>query len=159
MGTSLRPKGERLMNLVFALANGHYRRIAFFIVGLALTLCSQATFSQSLRSKEEISRIVALEDITVQDGKVSGEVHNNSANTLRDVQLFIRYTWLWDNEFHPGTDDPGASHIYTLPKEIPPGGRVSFTFSPSPPLVKAAGGHFVTSVFITGFTEVIPQTK
>jgi hypothetical protein len=147
------------MDIIFSLANRRNRRIAFFILGLAAILCSHDTFSQSLRSKEEISRIIALENITVQDGRVSGEAHNNSANTLRDVQLFIRYTWLWDNEFHPGSDDPGASYAYTLPKEAPPGGRVSFTFSPSPPLAKATGGHFVTSVSVAGFTEVIPQAK
>lgn len=147
------------MDLVFSLANGQIRRIAFFVVGLAVILCSQDTFSQSLRSKEEISRMIALENISVQDGRVSGEVHNTSANTLRDVQLFIRYTWVWDNEFHPGSDDPGAAYNYTPPKDIPPGGRVSFTFSPSPPLAKATGGHFVTSVSVAGFTEVIPQAK
>ncbi len=148
------------MELIFSLAKGQIRRIAFvIIIGLVAILCAQDTFSQSLRSKEEISRIVTPENITVRGDTVSGEVHNNSANTLRDVQLFIRYTWLWDNEFHPGSDDPGASHTYTLPKEIPPGGRVSFTFSPSPPLAKASGGHFATSVSVAGFTEVIPQTK
>jgi hypothetical protein len=36
---------------------------------------------------------------------------------------------------------------------------VPFTFKPSPPLTKMAGGHFDTSVAIAGFTEVIPQTK
>ena len=145
------------MNTPFYLANGQMKK-TFFLVGLAVMLCSQSTFSQLLRSKEEIGRIVTIENVAVQDGTVSGEARNHSPNTLRDVQLFIRYTWLWDNEFHPGSEDPGTSSIYTLPKEIPPGGRLSFT-SPSPQLPKVPGGRFVTSVFITGFTEVIPQTR
>jgi hypothetical protein len=146
------------MNAHFYLANRQTRN-TFLLVCLAVIFCSQNTFSQSVRSKEEIGRIIAIENVKVQDGTVSGEAHNNSANTLRDVQLFIRYTWLWNNEFHPGSEDPGTSSIYTLPKEIPPGGRLPFTFSPSPALPKVAGGHFVTTVSVAGFTEVIPQTR
>ncbi len=148
------------MNIRFYLANGQ-TRATFFLTCLAVILCSQNTFSQSLRSQEETRRIVDIENLnlSVRTGTVSGEVHNNSSNTLRDVQLFVRHTWLWDNEFHPGSNDPGTSSIYTLPKEIPPGGRLPFTFSPSPPLPKVSGGHFVTTVFITGFTEVIPQKR
>ncbi len=144
------------MNTPFGLANGHIKIV--FLVSLAVVICSPNTYSQSLRSKEEIGRVVTLENVSVQGGTVSGEVRNHSANTLRDVQLFIRHTWLWDNEFHPGSEDPGTSSIYTLPKEIPPDTRLSFT-SPSPQLPKVPGGHFVTSVFVTGFTEVIPQTR
>jgi hypothetical protein len=114
---------------------------------------------QGLRTKEEVSRILAPEKVNVVDGMVSGEVYNRSANTVRDVQIFIRYTWLWDNEMKPGKNDPGTAAYYTLPNEIPPGGRLPFTFKPSSPLAKMPGGRFETTVAIGGFTEVIPQTK
>jgi len=116
-------------------------------------------FPQSVRAREDIARILAVEKINVADGMVSGEVYNRSANTVRDVQLFVRYTWLWDNETKPGKDDPGTSTYYTLPKEIPPGGSLPFTYKPSPPPPKMAGGHFETTVSVAGFTEVIPQTR
>ena len=90
---------------------------------------------------------------------MSGEVLNKSPNLLRDVQLFIRYTWLWDDEKKPGGSDPSTSTLYTLPKEIPAGGRLPFTFSPAPPLPTGTGGHFETSVNIAGFAEVIPQNR
>jgi hypothetical protein len=151
-------KGEALMQSQNYLKSWQTRGIPV-VLSLAVIICAQSTFSQALRSKEEIGRIVAIENLAVQNGTVSGEAHNNSANTLRDVQLFIRYTWLWDNEFHPGSEDPGTSSIYTLPEEIPPGGRLPFTFSPSPPLPKVPGGQFVSSVSVAGFTEVIPQTR
>jgi hypothetical protein len=102
---------------------------------------------------------LSVEKVTVNDGVVSGEVFNRSTRLLRDVQLFIRYTWLWDDELKPGKADPGTSSYYTLQKELPAGGRLPFTFNPSPPLPKASGGHFETTVSIAGFTEVIPQTN
>src|SRR6266508_6844888 len=114
---------------------------------------------QSVRTQEEISRVLTVENVAVRDGGVSGEVVNRGSNTVRDVQLLIRYTWLWDNETKPGKDDPGTSSYSTLPKEIPPGGSLPFTYKPSPPPPKMAGGHFETTVSVAGFTEVIPPTR
>lgn len=131
----------------------------FVLVSLAIVFWWQNTLAQTLRSKEEINRILAIEKVTVKDGTVTGEIQNLSPNTLRDVQLYIRDIWLWDNEFHPGNNDPSTGFVYTVPQEIPPGGRGSFTFSPSPSLPKASGGRFMTQVSPAGYTEVIAPKR
>ncbi len=113
-------------------------------------------WSQSVKTHQDTERVLTIEKLTVKDGIVSGEVSNRSARLLRDVQLLIRYTWLWDDEMKPGKMDPGTSTYYNLQKEIVPGGRLPFTFSPSPPLMQMSGGRYQTSVTIAGFTEVIP---
>jgi hypothetical protein len=100
-----------------------------------------------------------IDKLTVQDDAIAGQIRNRSPHVVRDVQLFIRYTWLWDNEFKPGKDDPGRGVYHVVPAEIPAGGTAPFKFTPTPPLPKRAGGHFETSVAIAGFTEVIPQGK
>ena len=128
-------------------------------MGAMLLATPLPAWSQSVRARDETARIVTIEKITVADSVVSGEVFNRSSNTVRDVQLFIRYTWLSDNETKPGKDDPGTSIYYTLPKEIAPGARLPFSFKPSPPLPQVTGGHFETSVAIAGFAEVIQQTR
>jgi hypothetical protein len=138
-----------------------------FAIGAALVLLT-AIFvprlvdlagAQAIRSQEEIARTITIEKLSVQDGAVAGEVKNLSLYAVRDVQLFIRYTWLWDDERNPGKVDPGTSAYYMLPKEISPGGRLPFNFSPAPPLPKVTGGHFETSVSVAGFAEIIPQAK
>jgi hypothetical protein len=130
------------------------------LVSAGLLAFASVASAQSVRGRDEASRILTVEKFTAAtDGEVSGQVINHSNHTMRDVQLFIRYTWLWDNETKPGKDDPGASTYYTLPKEIPPGASAALNFKPSTPLTKAAGGHFETSVAVAGFTEVIPQSK
>ena len=116
-------------------------------------------WSQSVDDRAEAARILTLENVKFTDGTVSGEVINKSPNTVRDVQLFIRNTWLWKNEFKPGKNDPGTATYYTLPKEIPPGGRTPFTFQTSSPARKMTGGRFEPSVDIAGFTQVIPQKR
>jgi hypothetical protein len=125
--------------------------LAVFILQLA-----PVAYPQNIRSKEEIAAVLAIENLSIRDEIVSGEVRNKAQHELRDVQLFIRYTWLWDDERNPGKTDPGTSSYYTLKQTIPPGEKISFTYKPSPPLPKIAGGRFETSVIIAGFTEVIP---
>ena len=129
------------------------------IVSLVVTVQPPAVRSRMIRSDEETARILIIEKFAVQDGVVSGEVRNKSLHALRDVQLFIRYTWLWDDERHPGKIDPGTSAYHTLNETIPPGDKIAFTFKPSPPLPKIAGGRFETSAKIAGFTEIIPQKQ
>ena len=126
---------------------------------LALPFLPPVARSQEVRSEEEAGRVLAIEKLAVQEGVVSGEVRNKSNRAVRDIQLFIRYTWLWDDERHPGRTDPGTSTYYTLKETIQPGASVNFTFKPSPPLPKVSGGRFDTSVTIAGFTEIIPQKK
>jgi hypothetical protein len=130
------------------------------IVSTVLLLAlPRAADAQAVRDRGEIGRILTIEKLTVAEGTVSGEVFNRSPNAVRDVQLFIRHTWLWDNETKPGKDDPGTSVYHVLPGEIPSGGRLPFSYKPSPPLSRMAGGRFETTVAIAGYTEIIPQSR
>jgi hypothetical protein len=132
---------------------------ALFLLAVILGLRLDLARAQAVRSHEEAARILTIDKLTVQDGKVTGEVNNRASHTVRDVQLLVRYTWLWDDERHPGKVDPGTSAYHSLQQEILPGGTAQFTFLPSPPLPTIAGGHYETSVSVAGFTEVLPQTK
>lgn len=140
-------------------------RLALNVLGFFALAClgfsafRPTAWAQTIRDREQTARIVSVEKVSTTDGSVSGEVINHSKNTLRDVQLLIRYIWLWDNETKPGKNDPSTSSYYNLPGEIPPGGRATFTFKPSPPLAKASGGHFETSASIGGFSEVFLPSR
>jgi hypothetical protein len=135
---------------------GHF---CLLFAGTLVFVWQGPALAQNIRSQDEANRIVAIDKLSVQDGTVAGEIHNRSSRTVRDVQLFIRHTWMWNNEFKPGTDDPGTSTYHTVSGDIPAGGRMPFKYTPSPPLPKRADGYFVTTVLIAGFTEVIPASK
>ena len=136
-------------------------RLGIFVtvVILALIWLGASAQAQKVRSEEETARILALEKVTVRDGVVSGEVRNKANHPVRDVQLFVRYTWLWDDERNPGNIDPGTSTYYALKETIQSGEKIDFIYKPSPPLPKIAGGRFEASVKIAGFTEIIPQKQ
>ncbi len=130
------------------------------LLGLILAPWPKPSFSQNVASQEQAGSVVAIDKVTVQDGTVTGEIRNMSKNTVRDVQLFIRYPWLWANEFRPGKDNPGEAFYQTVAGEIAPGGSMSFKFTPSSPLPKHSGGKFAPpAVSVAGFTQVIRQSR
>jgi len=133
------------------------RLIGVIAMALAIVSLPFVARAQKVLTEAETARIVALEKVTVRDGVVAGEVRNKASHPVREVQLFLRYTWLWDDERHPGSTDPGTSTYYTLKETIQSGDKINFTYKPSPPLPKIAGGRFDTSVKIAGFSEIIPQ--
>jgi hypothetical protein len=137
------------------------RLIGAISMALALAIASPpaAAEAQNVGTGEATARIVAIEKLAVKDGLVTGEVRNRSNHEVREVQLFIRYTWLWEDERNPGKTDPGTSTYYTLKETIQPGATVNFSYAPSPPLSKIAGGRFDTSVTIAGFSEILPQQQ
>src|SRR2546422_4367718 len=94
---------------------------------------------------ERVAEGVALRDVTVDGGVVSGVLTNTSGKVLRDVQLLIQHDWRWRNEFRPGGDDPRPAVYYGVPEEIPPGGPTEFTPPTHPPPPARGGGHFHTS--------------
>jgi len=132
--------------------------IALF-VGMLLLTAPHTTMSQRVASREEIASILSAEKVAASNGTVSGEIHNRGPYSVREVQLFIRYIWLWDDERNPGKIDPGTSAYHTLTKEIRAGGSLPFAFTPSPPLPKVSGGRYEISVAVGGFAQVIPQTR
>ena len=130
------------------------------LLGVILALLPKPAFSQTVASQDQAGSVLAIENLAVQDGTVTGVIRNKSPNTVRDAQLFIRYTFLWKNEFHPGKDNPSAVFFPTVSGDIAPGGSLPFQFTPSPPLAKRSDGKFERpSVFIAGFTQVIQQKR
>ena len=113
----------------------------------------------SLSSSEAAGRVVSLRNVmSTEAGEVSGEVVNNSKQTLRDVRLQILYSWRWKNEYQPGKDDPGKAIYHVLEQEIPPGQTVRFNYEPSPPFASREDGQFDIGVKVVGFAQVFPGT-
>ena len=88
------------------------------------------------------------------DGEVSGEVANTSKQTVRDLELQILYSWRWQDEYHPGKDDPGRAVYVTVDREIAPGQSVPFNYKPAPPVPSRKDGYFDIGVKVVGLTRV-----
>ncbi|HEV3112491.1 MAG TPA: hypothetical protein VGY99_18550 [Candidatus Binataceae bacterium] len=112
---------------------------------------------QDLITNRQLAQSLAVRDVVAQpNGSISGTIVNHAGLTVRDVKLMINYAWVWNNDFRPGEDSPGRTVYITAPAAIPPHGQGSFTYQPPEPLSSENDGHFVPSVHVVGFTQMIP---
>ena len=101
----------------------------------------------------ELARQVAVRDVKMDDGTVSGTVVNTSSVPMRDVKLLVRYGWLWKNERRPGADTPGRIAWVTLPGELRPGESKPFT-APAESLPRRNDGRFVPSAEVAAVVDL-----
>lgn len=125
------------------------------LLGVLILPLHSARATAPVVPASEAAQTIVINDLRVQEGSVSGTVVNKSSATVRGVELLLRQTWLWNNERHPGTDSPGRTLPFTLAADVAPNASVPFTFQ-TPPLAQRSDGRFVTTMDVTGFSEVGP---
>jgi hypothetical protein len=114
-----------------------------------------ATATGAVVQPSEAARTIVINDLNVQEGSISGTIVNKSSATVRGVELSLRQAWLWNDERHPGTDSPGRTLPFTLGADVAPNASAPFAFQ-TPPLAQRSDGRFVTTMDVTGFSEVGP---
>jgi hypothetical protein len=133
----------------------HSRLAAVSFAALALAGIAIAA-ETTIVAPEKLQKIVEVRDVRAQPDEVSGVLVNLSSNRVRDVRVQINRSWLWKDEYHPGADkdNPGRSVVYAVPGEIPPGGRLPFTYRPDSALPERSDGSFETSVSVVSLEQM-----
>ena len=132
---------------LFALAAG-----LSVVVGY-VTMPSMTVIAATPQLAEKADDLVLKNVKSGKDGEVSGEVANTSKQRVRDVELQILYSWRWQDEFHPGKDDPGRAVYVTVDQEIAPGQSAPFNYKPAPPVPVRKDGYFDIGSKVVGFTR------
>jgi len=135
------------------------------IAALGLVVCAAPARAEPVEvspetvvvSPDQMSRAVDVKDVRMNGDQVSGKVVNNSGKPVRDVQILVKYVWLWNNERKPGTDSPGRAVYETLPGELAPGEAKDFTYRPDEPLPNRRDERFEPAVEVAGVTEITTQ--
>ena len=132
-------------------------RSAALMAVLVFSLCAGSAMAQRVLSADE-AKTVSIKDLKAAISEVGGVIVNNTAYTVRDIEILVQYHWLWTDEFKPGLESPGRVASFKLDKELLPGESTPFRYVPSPPLPARQDGRFDPEVMIAGFTIVRPAT-
>jgi len=127
-----------------------------FTISVLVVALASAAAATDAALDAALGSDVVTQNVSLKDDAVSGIVVNRSKRPLREVRLQISYVWMWNDEYHPGSDAPGRTEYYTLAAEIPPGGSAPFMYRPNTPLPTRKDGRFIPSVSVVGVTEVVP---
>ena len=131
------------------------RFVPALLVLLAFTgVLPQRVYSATPLFAENADKVVSLRNLTTNVNEVSGEIVNNSKDPVRDVNLQILYSWRWNNEMHPGTNDPGQAFYQIVEPEIAPGQSTRFSFKPPTPMTTRRDGYYDIIVKVVGYSQV-----
>jgi len=109
--------------------------------------------------RDTLARDVTVRDVRVDGATVTGTAVNSSARPLRDVTLLVRYTWLWNDERHPGKDTVSRVAYVTVPVELRPGESKTFTYRPDRPLPARRDGRFASKVDVAEVVALVPERE
>lgn len=115
------------------------------------------TPSQSVRVEvmdKGLGNIVAVRDVTRTGQTIVGRVVNRSDTPIGDVRLEFEHVFLWQDERHPGRDDPSRRESALLKQTIEPGESVSFQHRLEEPLPDRSDGAFLTKVEPVAVTQL-----
>lgn len=135
-----------------------FRSLVFMLcAAMALLGYHGLSMAQQAVTRDQAAAMVDIQNLRIEADGIAGEIVNLSPHPVRDIQLLIRHAWTWQNEFRPGTDDPGTATVHTLESEVQPGDKAVFTHRFATPIAVRSGGAFETVVSVAGFTSIIPQ--
>jgi hypothetical protein len=104
-----------------------------------------AALAASAGSVANVDRYVAVHDLQVDDGTITGTLANLSTDQITQVRLLVSDRFLWRDEQSPGPDDPSRGRVETLDVVVAPGASVPFRIDRAP-LPQRTDGRFVTEV-------------
>ena len=132
--------------------------VLIVVVVAALGFTSRIAAAQDTTGavRSQLQQVVEVRDVRVEPDQVAGTLVNLSSKPVSKIRLRIDNSWLWADERHAGgtEESPGRTAVYTVPGEIPPGGRIAFTYRPDSPLPRRSDGRFETSVAVVGVEQV-----
>lgn len=102
---------------------------------------------------------VEIRDLLDAPERVQGVVVNNTEAALRNVVLFVSYSWRWNDERNPGEDLMSFGDRIEIQGDIPPGGSAGFAYMPTRSLSDRTDGYYQIDVTVRSFKKVHVTTS
>jgi len=126
-----------------------WRRLIVLAIVALLWLPASIGGAAELSSPKDIDRDLTIDSVQSDGGRVSGVIHNRSAQSVSDVRLLIQEMYLWPNEFQPMGESPSRAIVRLIAGPIAPGDLVRF--SEVVPAPEVGPGSFEAHVQILGY--------
>lgn len=119
----------------------------------AVALCTSPISAETVLTTQNAVE-VSVTNVQVAGARLQGEIHNQTDATLIGAELLVRHRWLWADELHPGTDDPGWVEIHPVNVTIPAGGTAPFSLQLSRVAPQRSDGTFQIEVSAHRFATI-----
>lgn len=123
------------------------------VLGLALPALGTAAPTGEAHVKvvspATLEQTIAVRQLHWDGERLRGELVNEGEHELRNIELLLRYSWVWHDVRAEHDESPGWAEFRQVQQTIPPGGRIDLAFEPrqAPPTSK--DGELLPSARVT----------
>ena len=131
-------------------------------ISLSITLLSlfclvpslaQEIVDEHVLHQRSIERAVTFLYEVAENGTIEGELLNTTAQRVTDVQVLVRYSWVWARESNIERDDPSWANTFTFPVDLKPGDSSPLSIPALRPIELRDDGKFLISAKVMGYTR------
>ena len=127
------------------------------LIGLALIffapVVAQEIVNEQVLHQRSIERAVTFLYEVSENGTIEGELLNTTAQRVTDVQVLVRYAWVWARESTLEREDPSWANTFTFPVDLKPGDTTPLSIPPLRELTVRDDGKFLISAKVMGYTR------
>ncbi|MEM7467290.1 MAG: hypothetical protein AAF387_10435 [Pseudomonadota bacterium] len=129
-----------------------------FSFGLVIFLVTQTVAAQEIISKEVLHQKTIEKAVTflyeiADDGSIEGELLNATAQRVTDVQVLVRYSWVWARESNKERKNPSWADTFTFPIDLKPGDSSPLSIPALRKIENNDQGKFLISAKVMGYTR------
>ena len=114
---------------------------------------AQEIVDKHVLQQRVIERAVTFLYEVSEDGTIEGELLNTTADRVTDVQVLVRYSWVWTRESNIERDDPSWANTFTFPVDLKPGDSSPLSIPPLRDIISRDDGKFLISAKVMGYTR------
>jgi len=87
------------------------------------------------------------------DGTIAGELLNTTDKRVSDIEVFVRYSWVWARESSQQRESLSWANTFTFPVDLKPGDSSPLSIPPLRELSHREDGKYLISAKVMGYTR------
>lgn len=116
-------------------------------------LLAQEIQSEQVLHQRAIEKAVNFFYEVNTGGIIEGELLNTTDKRVSDIEVLVRYSWVWARESNKERESLSWANTFTFPVDLKPGDSSPLTIPPLQPLADRDDGKYLISAKVMGYTR------
>lgn len=125
---------------------------------LILLLSATEGMTQEIQSEQvlhqrTIERAVNFFYEVAPNGTIEGELLNTTDKRVSDIEVLVRYSWVWARDSSQERESLSWANTFTFPVDLKPGDSSPLSIPPLQELADRDDGKYLISAKVMGYTR------
>ena len=120
---------------------------------VVLGVSAQEIQSEQVLHQRTIEKAVNFFYEVNADGIIEGELLNTTDKRVSDIEVLVRYSWVWSRESTKERESLSWANTFTFPVDLKPGDSSPLSIPPLQTLARRDDGKYLISAKVMGYTR------